>query len=401
MRRFGRAWRAKPGRSGRHYFAVLFDVLQNPRAKVCPVSVLHREQDRLKRYEGHRRLWAVPAGHRTGVRYTGTATPGDPRSQPPRVTHGRPGAIRLSTRGSPTPKYAASMRLVMPTVKLLRYPHQEEARPMTFPFGRRSAEARIALGLTQGTVAKLARLNQPRLSKIERGKEDASVDVIERLAQVFDRDPLEFVKGTDREGHYIAERLKPDQRVRLATEERIRNAVAVMRVDVLYARVVAMFESVYGGSYIVPNFRGEVAYIALRKACRDALHEAEHGSEGLSHLVFFPQHFELEGEEDDRLMGGWEFEASEMRKSEWAIKEALHDFSDVDLSGARKLLEDKMGMTEFDKMIDQVRLAREHEEREWVRRINVAGKNYRDTLGQHFQGQLTDASKAKDGHSGE
>ena len=136
------------------------------------------------------------------------------------------------------------------------------------PFGERVASIRKSMGIAQSRVSGIG---QPQLSKIENGKETASAALIDRLAAALGRTPVELVTGTDREGYYVGQRLRPEEREELSREQRLKDATTLEYLYLFYTRICDMFEALYGGG-IVPAFRGEEAYIEMVSNCKKRSH---------------------------------------------------------------------------------------------------------------------------------
>lgn len=92
--------------------------------------------------------------------------------------------------------------------------------------GRRLRDARKAAGLTQQYVAECLGVKHPVVSEMEAGKRKVSALEIAKLAELYGRSPLSFLKsGHDEEVHtdslsckalFRAKELTPEDRARLS-----------------------------------------------------------------------------------------------------------------------------------------------------------------------------------------
>jgi transcriptional regulator with XRE-family HTH domain len=244
------------------------------------------------------------------------------------------------------------------------------------PFGERAATIRESLGLTQSDVKTRTGIQQPRLSKIETGAEPASADIIDKLAAAYGRDPVEFVRGTNREAYYIAQRLQPDQREEHARISRIREAAVLEFAYLGYSRVCELFDAAYGTG-VVPAFRGEARYIELRQFCKKAVAEVERFSPGFGALLHFPDHLEPEGDMDDQLLG-WEFEGPLLKKSLRAIQQAMNPYSDCFDAESRDFLVKHYGFDRVDAEIAELKKARIAAERRIAKQFETMAQQHND-----------------------
>ena len=198
-------------------------------------------------------------------------------------------------------------------------------------FGSRVKAVRLELGLGQmETVARLgAGFDQPRLSKIERGTLEASVEVIKKFATVFGRTCRELVQGTDREDYYFAQGLSADERaVERAEREqttqtaRTLNALKVLTLKIHYALVFDLFEAVYGGQFIAPQVSAEEGYVELRTHCEKLAQAVEAFEPGVRERLYFPDHIEQRSEMD-MLLDDWKMGERAMVKESLAFLSSL------------------------------------------------------------------------------
>ena len=231
------------------------------------------------------------------------------------------------------------------------------------PFGRRIAAIRASLGISQ---SKVAGISQPRLSRIETGEQKASASIIDRLSESLGRTAIDLVKGTDREGYYVSQRLKPEEREELTRNQRLRDATALEFVYLYYTRIHDLFEALYGGG-VVPAFRGEEAYIELRSNCEKAIGAVECFQPGFGESMFFPDHLEPENDEDDMLLC-WEYFGAELKKSLRHVQQTMQEYSDCFDPDSRNALVHLWNLDKMDETIAMLRQARiEAERRLWRR----------------------------------
>ncbi|MDB5072235.1 MAG: Helix-turn-helix domain [Candidatus Eremiobacteraeota bacterium] len=247
---------------------------------------------------------------------------------------------------------------------------------MELAFGERGREVRTKLKLSQETVEARTGISQPRLSKIENGKEVASADVIDKLAEAYGVDPVAFVRGTNREAHYIAQRLQPDQREEHARVARLMDATALEYAYLSYTRICDLFDAAYGDG-VVPAFRGEERYIDLREFCKKAIAAVEKFRPGFGSLIHFPDHLEPEGDDDDQLMG-WEFEHPYLKRSLRAIQEAMNPYNDCYDAESREAMVKHYHLDMVDAEIEQLKAARLKAERLIAKRIEMMSKRHGD-----------------------
>ena len=243
---------------------------------------------------------------------------------------------------------------------------------MELPFGQQARTVRTNLKLSQKAVEDRTGINQPRLSKIENGQDDASADVIDKLAEAYGLDPVAFVRGTNREAHYIAQRLQPDEREELARIARLKDAAALEYAYLSYSRICDLFDAAYGEG-VVPPFRGEERYIDLREFCKKALVAVERFIPGFGALIHFPDHLEPEGADDDQLHG-WEFERPYLKRSLRAIQEAMNPYNDCYDADKREFMVKHYRLDRVDAEIAELRAARLAAERQISKRTEVMSK---------------------------
>ena len=108
-------------------------------------------------------------------------------------------------------------------------------------FGDRVKAVRKELGLNQEALVNRlgAGFEQPRVSRLEKGTLAASAEVIDKMAAVFGRTGRELAQGTDREGHYFAQGMSPDERA----SERDVQARAVEILERIKAISVTMLKN--------------------------------------------------------------------------------------------------------------------------------------------------------------
>lgn len=243
---------------------------------------------------------------------------------------------------------------------------------MKVAFGDRARQVRSKLELSQQAIEERTELNQPRLSKIENGKEIASADVIDKLAKAYGVDPFVFVRGTDREAYYVGNRLSPDEREEHARVARLKDAAALEYVYLSYTHICELFDAAYGEG-IVPAFRGEERYIELRQFCMKAIAGVEKFLPGFGSLIHFPDHLEPEGDEDDQLIG-WQFEHPSLKRSLRAIQEAMIPLSDCYDSESREAMVKHYRLDIVDDEIATLKAARLRAERLIAKRIEVMSR---------------------------
>lgn len=62
-------------------------------------------------------------------------------------------------------------------------------------FGKNVRQARLAKGLTLEAMADEVGLAYSYLGEIERGRKNPTLDVVERIAEVLEADPLELLRA--------------------------------------------------------------------------------------------------------------------------------------------------------------------------------------------------------------
>lgn len=236
------------------------------------------------------------------------------------------------------------------------------------PFGDRVRLIRKSLGLSQDVIPGI---DQPRISKIERGREEASADVIDKLAEAFGREPLDLVRGTDREGHYTGQRLRAEQRDELAREKRWTEAADLVHLHILYGRIYNFFDVLYGEHSLVVATQEwlEGRYIELRERCKKAIESVAHIIGPDAYDFYFPDHIVPDGDMDDLVIGSWEFEGAQMKKSLRLLQQALHDYRDCPLDEARVTLEAYLKIDVIDEEIEVLRKTQKEASKDFLRRI--------------------------------
>jgi len=258
--------------------------------------------------------------------------------------------------------------------------------------GRRVRQIRKSLGLSQKGVPGV---NQPRLSKIEAGKEEASADVIDKLAAAFGRDGLTLVRGTDREGHYTAQRLQPDQRDELVRLDRLKDAVTLEILYLQYSRIFELFNVLYGEHTFVVHSASwlEERYIDLRERCKSCMHRLTHIIPDIFSIIYFPDHIEPEGDMDDLVIGSWEFEGADVKKSLHNLQEAMHEYRDCYSEEARAAIEKHLNFKVIDEEIEALRAAQKKAHSEFVKRMNRIAS---DPKHNPFAARSTEPKKAQE-----
>lgn len=77
------------------------------------------------------------------------------------------------------------------TAQLLDAPFSEEVRHL---FGLNCKNARLSAGLSQAAVAELTGVPQPRLSQIEQGRHNLTIETMAVLANAFGRDLIQLLR---------------------------------------------------------------------------------------------------------------------------------------------------------------------------------------------------------------
>jgi hypothetical protein len=196
--------------------------------------------------------------------------------------------------------------------------------------------------------------------------------VIDKLAGTYGLDPVALVRGTNREAHYIAQRLQPDQREEHARVARLKDAAALEYTYLGYSRICELFDAAYGDG-VVPAFRGEGRYIELRQNCKKAIAAVERFIPGFKALIHFPDHLEPEGDDDDQLHG-WEFERPYLKRSLRAIQEAMNPYNDCYDAEVREFIVKHYGLDRVDSEIAELKAARLAAERQVAKRIEMMSK---------------------------
>ncbi|MHB8355145.1 MAG: helix-turn-helix domain-containing protein [Vulcanimicrobiaceae bacterium] len=239
--------------------------------------------------------------------------------------------------------------------------------------GSRIKALRDAQQITQVQMTNATGINQPRLSKLENGRECPSADVIDKIATVLGRSGLQIVSGTDREGFYRAQRLSPEQEQVSRTVERWKCAINVLSVYLIYSRILEMFDALYGGG-IVPAFAGEDTYIHLRRQCELLLKEIDVAHPQTLAQIYLPDHFEFDGPDDDLLLAFNEFISADMRRSLRTIREIKADYADLLTMTLEDDMIKRMKLHLLDRNIADMREARIKCERETMKRLQATIK---------------------------
>lgn len=237
------------------------------------------------------------------------------------------------------------------------------------PFGKRVAAIRKELGLTQRDVAAAIDTDQPRITRIEKGLLPASVALIDKLATALHRTPADLVSGTDREGHYFAQGLAPEQLAEIQSKRRARHVVAALTLLAVYQRVVDMFAALHSGPYIIAPVSGEEQYLALRELCTRTATDLGDAPE-----LYLPDHFEIVGE-DDALER--EFTDEELRTSLLQLRAYVHGLNvPADVRDAVQ----ETHATFFnvvDENIEELRRIQTRENKQWIANLEQAKREGR------------------------
>lgn len=242
--------------------------------------------------------------------------------------------------------------------------------------GKRIAAIRSEQGLSQSELGRRTGLGQPRVSKLESSELPASVAVIDKLAKAFGRMGRDLVRGTDREGYYLAEVLSPDE---IANERRLgqdATAFDVLILQQIYDRIVALFQAVYSGPYIAVNIAGvEEMYIDLRARC---LRLVKNSALPIPDLCL-PDHLDVIDQDD---VDGWEFTEVELKKSSLALKQVVYDVKPSEQ--ARRALTfvlEYLKIDAVDKSIIGIRDAVTSENQKWLKQVKGAARKHGSRLG--------------------
>ncbi len=228
-------------------------------------------------------------------------------------------------------------------------------------FGNRLAALRKEIGLSQRALGASTGLGQPRIAHLELGDQLASVAIIEKLASALNRPPRELAAGTDREGYYFSQTLGVEELASVALMRKsMRDATAVF-LRAGYERVLALFQALHAGQYVVAAVSGEEIYRSLRSYC-EMLHAGLEGAPAL----YFPDHFEIIDADD---VNGWEFEEPDLRRSLVELRAYVHELGvsrEVD-EESRKQFAEVFGP--LDESIASLRKAQIEQSRKWWDRV--------------------------------
>ena len=255
-----------------------------------------------------------------------------------------------------------------------RQQHQPGTNRPLEPIGERIATLRPERRLSQADLANLANLDQPRLSRIEKGQLLASADVINRTATALELSSgYELAYGTDREEAYRRS-LSPED---LTSNDQVIKAVRELCLFYLqahYQRIFNAFEALYGGEGMVypVGLLGEALYIQLQANCEKALPAvAKFAPPGIEKL-YFPGHLESMGDEDLPGPGdGWGIgdRAGMCESLNELTKLALEYGYGGPSEEAQTVMFKVWGFDELDEAIEQARQDRVRCEEQWLRQF--------------------------------
>ena len=176
--------------------------------------------------------------------------------------------------------------------------HQHRPNEHLQPIGERIATLRCERRLSQVALAHAANLDQPRLSRIEKGQLAASIEVIDRLAIRLNLScGYELVHGTDKEKAY-RDSLSLEDLAAVDEAKKAVRALTLFYLQASYQRIFNAFEALYGGGMACRvGLLGEALYIQLQTNCEKALKAVAKFAPELREL-HFPDHLESMGDED-------------------------------------------------------------------------------------------------------
>jgi len=233
-------------------------------------------------------------------------------------------------------------------------------------FGLALRRERLARKMTQSTLALAARINQPRLSKIEKGEEGASLPLIGRLAAALGMRGQDLVADTNREDDYLGRALSPEQRVQAEVDRRRRRATPLMILTIHYRRVYDLFEAIYGG-IVAPPVRGEEGYLELVDHCRRVLPDVEPIWPRVADELYFPDHLEVRGELDLKIDDWRDGERGLVMQGVAELERLCLHYGDVVSAEMRAAMEHYFKFDEVDTRLAEIRRAREALERAFLR----------------------------------
>lgn len=232
--------------------------------------------------------------------------------------------------------------------------------------GNRIRHIRDELGLSQRKLARLTGLDQGRLSRIENGALEASVEVIDKIAAALERSGRDLAAGTDREGHYFAQGLTPEQAAREREQQALSHDFDVLLFEAIYERIVALFESVHTGPFITVNIDGgEAIYLDLLSALSKTRVRLDGAPD-----VYLPKHLELTS--DDEALAWDEWEQPELRRSLLEVRKFVHEQHPSEMT--RNIVLQCSPMPAVDKAIADIREFEREQNAQWLKRVEAAAK---------------------------
>jgi len=238
-------------------------------------------------------------------------------------------------------------------------------------FGDRLTAIRQELGLSQIALAKSVGISQPQLSKLEKGTRLAGAEVIDKIAAALQRNGLDLVRGTDREGAYTAARLAPeDQRLQRAMQIAAHGLV-FLSLRLMYDRVIAVFDAMYGGGLVSPGgLDADPFYLELRKRCEDFVRVADSIGTTFPEPVYFPDHLVPESDMDDLLLAYEDWFRPEMQKTRRMLLAEEVKYRGFIADDARALLIKQLPLKQIDEQIAIVTQAKAEADREFKKYLD-------------------------------